>query len=145
MTHYIGIDPGKKGAIALLNKDELILTVADMPDTIPNMWDFIMNLPDIRAAVIEKPFYPRQCGTKNVATMAYNFGILKACLSIRGIPAIEVTPQKWKASLNVASNKDEARRRASDFFPDYADQWKLKKHDGRAESALIAWYAMGVA
>jgi crossover junction endodeoxyribonuclease RuvC len=37
--------------------------------------------------------------------------------------------------------KDGARSLASSMFPDIKDSFKLKKHDGRAESLLIAKYA----
>ena len=41
------------------------------------------------------------------------------------------------------ADKNASRRRASEFFPDCADQWKLAKHDGRAEAAMLAWYGLG--
>jgi hypothetical protein len=40
----------------------------------------------------------------------------------------------------VPKAKDAARARASQLLPQAAHQWPLKKHDGRAESALIALY-----
>jgi hypothetical protein len=41
-------------------------------------------------------------------------------------------------ALGVPKAKDGARAMASKLFPAVATQWHLKKHDGRAEAALIA-------
>jgi hypothetical protein len=40
----------------------------------------------------------------------------------------------------VPAEKDGARARASQLLPQHAGHWPLKKHDGRAEAALIALY-----
>jgi crossover junction endodeoxyribonuclease RuvC len=63
-------------------------------------------------------------------------GILIAC----SIPFTIVDPQVWKKNLGAPAMKDGARARASQLMPTLAAQWPLKKHDGRAESALIALY-----
>ena len=49
-----------------------------------------------------------------------------------------VHPQRWKRELGVPAGKDGARARASQLLPQAAGQWPLKKHDGRAEAALIS-------
>ena len=49
----------------------------------------------------------------------------------------------WKAALNLSSAKSASREQASLTFPDDAAQWARVKDDGRAEAALLAWYAMG--
>ncbi len=63
-------------------------------------------------------------------------GILIAC----SIPFTIVEPHAWKKNLGVPAEKDGARARASQLMPTLAERWPLKKHDGRAESALIALY-----
>jgi hypothetical protein len=63
-------------------------------------------------------------------------GILIGC----GIPFTIVEPHVWKKNLGVPAEKDGARARASQLLPTLAEQWPLKKHDGRAESALLALY-----
>jgi len=44
--------------------------------------------------------------------------------------------------LRVPAAKDAARARASQLLPHAANQWPLKKHDGRAESACIAYWGL---
>jgi hypothetical protein len=42
--------------------------------------------------------------------------------------------------MGVTKSKDGCRARASQLLPEAADQWPLRRHDGRAEAALIALY-----
>jgi hypothetical protein len=49
-----------------------------------------------------------------------------------------VPPRRWKSALQVPASKDAARFRASQLLPQAAHLWPLKKHDGRAEAALLA-------
>ena len=68
------------------------------------------------------------------------FGIIIGILAALAVPYTMVESRMWKKALGVPADKDAARARASQLIPRAADQWPLKKHDGRAESALIALY-----
>lgn len=138
----IGIDPGKKGGIAVLDMADRRVDAIAMPDTPRGLHEALTASTPVSLAVLEKPFYPRQIGTTNAAKIAENYGILKGALLWLDIPTFEVRPKDWKRSLSVSTDKNEARRRAGEFFPLDADQWKLKKHDGLAEAALIAWFGV---
>ena len=141
MTKFIlGIDPGRHGAIAVLDVAAHRVTAHDMPDTIAGLHDLIVSLPIIAAAYLEKPFYPASIGTANAARIAEAYGALKGALQWRSIPAREVMPKIWKASLGLSTSKAASRDKASMLFPDDAAQWKRVKDDGRAEAALIAWW-----
>jgi len=51
-----------------------------------------------------------------------------------------VTPQQWKKHFGLSADKREAVELATSF---YGDQfWSLKKHEGMAEAALIATWAL---
>ena len=134
---YLGIDPGRQGAIVLLNADTNELTVHDMPDTTAALHELIASLPIIKVALLEKPFFPRMIGVK----IAEAYGILKGALAWRSIPAREVAPADWKKRLGLSSNKSASREKAAMAFPDAADLFKHVKDDGRAEAALIALVA----
>jgi hypothetical protein len=58
------------------------------------------------------------------------------------VPITIVHPRTWKRALGVPREKDGARARASQLLPAHAHLWPLKKHDGRAEAALIATYGV---
>ncbi len=146
MTYLLGIDPGKQGGIALLEADRPTAVYSvqtwPMPDTTRALHDLIAGLPIIKVCALEKPFYPASIGTANAGRIGEAYGIIKGALAWRDIPFREVPPKEWKASLNVSTDKNLARQRASEFFPENSDQWRLVKEDGRAEAALIAWFAM---
>ena len=62
-------------------------------------------------------------------------------MSAYKIPLTIVTPQIWQKSAGVRGGKDGSRQRASELFPNYAGLFVRKKDDGRADAALMAWYA----
>lgn len=140
MTTILGIDPGAKGALALLDADTLRVECLDMPDTIEGLHDLIAGLPEIRICVLEQLHAGPQMGRVSIARMFEGYGALKGALAWRSIPTRTVRPSEWKPSLNIPADKTAARRRAAEFYPDDAHQWRLAKHDGRAEAALIAWF-----
>ena len=142
MALILGIDPGKKGALAVLDTETHAVATHDMPGTTRELHDLIAGLPIIKIAVVEKPYYPAINGTSNAGKKGESYGVLIGALEWRDIPFREVPPKDWKASLIVPTDKNAARQRANQFFPDAADQWPLVKHDGRAEAALIAWYGL---
>lgn len=69
-----------------------------------------------------------------------SYGAVLGALAALEIPVTHVTPQRWKKALSVRPGKDAARLRASELLPEHSNTWKLKKHDGRAEAAMIAYY-----
>lgn len=142
MTLVLGIDPGFKGAIAVFDVADRRVSVVDMPDTTTALHDAVSALPAIKICILEKPYYPKIIGTRNVARIAEAYGKILSALTWRGIPIHQVAPKDWKASMNLSSAKADSRERASQVFPDDADLWKLAKHDGRAEAALLAWYGL---
>lgn len=140
----LGIDPGKKGALAVLDCGTLQVVTHDLPDSIPALHDLIAGLPEIRVCCLEQIHAGPQMARRTIGVMFENFGVLKGALSWRSIPVQTVRPSVWKAALNVPADKTAARRRASEFFPDCADQWSRAKDDGRAEASLLAWYGLNL-
>ena len=75
-------------------------------------------------------------------SFGYGFGAILMAITAFQHEHSKVTPVCWKKALAVPKNKDSARARASELMPLCSDIWKLKKHDGRAEAAMIAfWWA----
>jgi hypothetical protein len=140
MALYIGIDPGKTGAIAVMDADDMSVRVFDMPGTIEEKRAILSEIGSVRCAWIEKPFFPRMIGIKNAVTIAQAYGEMKACLFFAGVPTNEVPPAAWKKHFGLSTDKDASRAYASSVFPDQSNLWARKKDDGRAEAALIAYY-----
>ena len=140
MARILGADPGKKGAFAVLETEEMIVTTYDMPETLDEKRSLISDIGRVTCAWVERPFYPRMIGIKNAVTIAQAYGELKTCLFFAGIPTFDVDPSTWKKSMHLSTDKNASRALASQYFPDSADQWSRVRDDGRAESALIAYY-----
>jgi Holliday junction resolvasome RuvABC endonuclease subunit len=141
MTYYLGVDPGKQGALALLSVETGTVNCIDMPDTTAALHDAIAAFPVIKGAMVEKPFYPQMIGLTNATKIAMAYGVLIGALQWRDIPFREVPPKKWKAAMDLSSSKSASREKAAQTFPAQSDLFKRVKDDGRAEAALLALYA----
>lgn len=141
MTYYLGVDPGKQGALALLSTETNAVNCIDMPDTTAALHDAIAAFPIIKGCMVEKPYYPQMIGVTNAAKIAVAYGILIGALQWRDIPFREVPPKKWKAAMDLSSSKSASREKAAQAFPAQSDLFRRVKDDGRAEAALLAVYA----
>ena len=146
----LGIDPGRYGALALYNPTTGDLTVHDMP-TLQVGKRHLVDATEV-ARIIDNwsaqiwEVWLEQVATRPgegaVAAFAFGrgYGVLQGVIAANFLPLQQVTPQSWKKALRVTGNKDESRARASALLPKHAGLWTLKKHEGRAEAALIALY-----
>lgn len=166
---YIGIDPGKDGAVAILSPGAICLTITDTP-TIPGLRKG--NSYDEQAmAGLLRPFSGCMHGTVHVLlelthampgqgvtsmfSMGEGLGLWKGILAAFQIPHTLVTPQRWKKSMLadvvVGECKDKAARtkmlkaasvkQAQRLFPGVAFVGpRGGERDGQAEAALIAEY-----
>lgn len=153
MKTILGIDPGMGGALVSISETEKI--VYDMPtfEITKNggkrrMIDIQKLMHIIKSDKATHVFIERvnaqpQNGVAAAFTFGFGCGVIEACVTAAGIPFTYVTPQSWKKAMSCPADKDGARMRASQLLPDMSHNWDLKKHDGRAEAALIALYGLG--
>lgn len=143
-----GVDPGISGAIARLDLMEGLLEVYDMPVMEVNKKKQVnaQLVTDIFAEQ-HAPVYIEKVGAmpgQGVASM-FNFGksygILIGCAAGLKMETTLVTPQMWQKALKCQKGKDGNRQRACELFPNYAQLFARKKDDGRADAALLAYYA----
>ncbi len=145
MKTILGIDVGMYGALAFNNSKEIM--IYDMPVFERNKTKRL-NCHKIHEIItVQKPdmAYIEQVNAFGMgASSAYNFGwscgAIEAVLACCNVPFSYVTPQTWKKDMQVPKDKNAARMRASQLMPRETHQWDLKKHDGRAEAALISLY-----
>lgn len=160
----IGVDPGISGAIAFglyeKNKDGVmdiqLLNTECFPTKktgIKNRREIDFNELDFRVdysifcvnggrdadIIIEKVNAMPGQGVSSTFSFGMSYGIIIGILSRYGKINF-VTPQKWKKYFGLSKDKDKSRSLASEIFHDNKDDWKLKKHDGRAEAALLTKY-----
>ena len=150
----VGVDCGFSGAIAHYCTRTKDLDVVDMPVILNSKGKNEIDIHSLlhllepeakdRMAVIEQvASRPNQ---SSVATFRFGmgYGALIACVAANKTPMHLVTPQKWKKHFGLTSDKDTSRQLAMQRWPEHYELFKLKKHDGRAEAALIALYGAEV-
>ena len=148
---FVGVDPGISGGIACLDTEKNFLWAVEMPvnknqKTKKSEYDISRIATLLRAA---KPDHvcleavhsmPGQ-GVSSTFLFGKGFGILLGVIGTLDIPLTLVPPRVWKKKYLLGSDKNVSRQRATEFFPACSNFWKLKKHDGLAEAALLTHFA----
>jgi len=149
---YVGIDPGLSGAIAVFDLKNGKLTIHDMPTMEIRVGKSnknviserqlvtILDEPKGAVAFCEKVNAMPGQGVTSMFNFGMGFGIVRGVLAALGYGYTLVTPAQWKKKLGVPQGKDGSRHRAMELFPAYAELFRRKKDDGRAEAALIAYW-----
>lgn len=152
----IGIDPGKKGAIAFYDTESNSVEVLPLPwKKKENRLDAYQLRKSIDSAgridgcFIEKvSAMPRQ-GVVSMFTFGKAFGSVVAVCESLGLDVQLVTPQRWKKGVMVEGKhgKQDAVRLCYDRFPDInllkTDKSRVPSTD-MAEAALIALYGSSI-
>lgn len=141
---FMGIDPGKSGAAALLTHDNKTLIV-DWNDTVPSTirvlreWRHDYN---IILCTLEKVGAAPGQGVSSMFKFGVGTGIWIGILHCLKIPFTEVAPVTWMKGIvnkKKASNSKQASCESClRLFP--KAPITLKKHHGRADAILLAFY-----
>lgn len=144
-TVFIGIDPGKKGGIAVIDIDN------DISFTAPYSNEYLISLlmsisQNNREAVccLEKVGAMPGQGVVSMFSFGQSVGYIKGVLEAFKIPYQEITPQKWKREFGLTSDKAASAEVCRKLFPEIsllATPKCKKPHDGMAEALLMAEYA----
>ena len=135
---YIGIDPGKTGAVAILDDKGKYIIVLDFGQEglMPALIDYA---PVVKFAYLEKVHSMPGQGVVSTFSFGENFGWWQGVLGSLGIPYTTIRPQDWmkKYSLQKSSASDKPGLEvARKLFPEAP--LRLKKHHNRADALLIA-------
>lgn len=140
---YIGIDPGKKGGIAILYENNSVCAYPFSEEILVGI-ALALNASGkpIVAAVEKVGAMPHQ-GVKSMFTFGSGFGFIQGVLSALKIPFQLVPPQKWKKEFSLTSDKKQSVSVCKRLFPELLliPQGCRKENDGMAEAALIAEFA----
>jgi Holliday junction resolvasome RuvABC endonuclease subunit len=143
----VGIDPGLKGAVAVLGDQ---VDVIDMPTRGKEIDGSSLAAYLSRAspglAVVEKVHsMPRQ-GVRSTFTFGKGVGVVLGVLQALKIPWVEVSPQAWqKAVLWGVPGEGKARSLlwARKIFPGVLlEMLRGRKLDGRADALALVWYGV---
>ena len=139
---YIGIDPGKSGAMALIfdGMDETVL----VPFNEQEYCNILRKTSGQRVLTCLEHVgaMPGQ-GVTSMFNFGQNFGYIKGLLEAFGIPYELVRPQKWKKEFGI-SDKNSSVECCKRLFPGvslHRTERCRKDDDNMAEALLLALYA----
>lgn len=145
--YYVGIDPGKSGAITVMNQlsDNGKIYMDSKPFDEEILIDICKELSGekVKCCLEKVNAMPGQ-GVTSMFNFGQNFGFIQGVLKSFGIPFQLVPPQKWKKEFSVNSNKNTSIECAKRLFPNISlkrTERCKKDDDGIAESMLMAEYA----
>lgn len=143
-----GIDPGLTGGITFIEGDEVsayrtpVVTVKKKKIlNLVRIVDYLKLFNPDMVYIEKQQSMPRQ-GVASTFKTGLNYGLYLGLFVALDFKYEEVRAAKWKKDLNVSSDKDLARARASYLLPQASTSWELKCEDGVAESALIAYWGL---
>lgn len=155
----VGCDPGLTGAIAVLDHHGALTVIEDLPTCAIEtagpkakvkrkidaraMRDLLRRVVPANECAVFVMEDMQLLGGSSVQTMgalAHTRGILEAVALLCGMPMSYVTPQRWKKFYGLDSDKTRCLHAARTLYPDAP--LKLAKHHNRAESLLIARWAL---
>ena len=148
--HFLGIDPGLSGALACIDEQGRVVTVAKMP-TQPHGKSKRVSGAGLRTwlaeqqegapvalALLEQVASRPGQGVASVFSFGRSYGAVEGVLSALAVPLDYVTPTKWKPAYGLSgADKAASIAKAIDLFPELAAQ---KLTHGQAEAVLLAEY-----
>lgn len=139
----LGIDPGKKGALAALDAATgALVWLDDMPNPLSGalLADLLVNEIVVAAAVEQQASRPGQ-GHVGPFQHGLGYGIILGTLGALRIGHEIVAAAAWKKAQGLSSDKNRSRALAVQRWPEQAALFARVRDDGRAEAALIAHHA----
>lgn len=142
---YIGIDPGKSGAMAVIYQaldDAVEIVPFDERDYVSRLRDMSVSLVKAKACLEHVGAMPGQ-GVTSMFNFGQNFGYIRGLLEAFQIPYELVRPQKWKKEFGI-SDKNSSVECCKRLFPGVSlrrTERCRKDDDNMAEALLMAEYA----
>lgn len=140
---YIGIDPGKNGALASICGDSIHLIPFSEEEYMQWLFMTTCTGEETFCALERVGAMPGQ-GVTSMFNFGRNYGFIQGLLEASFIPYELVTPQKWKKALGVTGDKNSSIAVCKRLFPGVSlkrTERCAKDHDGMAEALLLAEYA----
>ena len=142
MIVYGGIDPGKRGAFAIIRGDGSIyvcpLASADLKELLLNF-----SSKHHRLCLERVHAMPKQ-GVTSTFTFGEQYGYIKGLLDAYGISYQEIPPERWKREFGLNTDKRKSIEVCKQLFPSVSlrptDRSKVDDNN-MAEACLMAEYA----
>ena len=162
---FLGIDPGQTGSLAMIrvaDGGEKDIRLFDPPlfevksgKKLKHEYDEASMVAALRefsqlekdtSCVLERVSAMPGQGVTSMFNFGMGYGIWRGMLSALKIPYTLVSPVTWKGVVmrDMPKEKDAARLRASQLYPQMSPQLSRKKDIGRADACGLpttAWFA----
>ena len=139
---YVGIDPGKNGAMAIIYPNKTKLIDYSLPTYVFYLRKFQLEEKEFKVIVEKVHSMPGQ-GVASTFSFGENFGKIQGILEALEIPYELVPPQVWQRSCGIPPKSDKKAIASiiSTIYPKaelYGLRGGLK--DGRSDALGIATY-----
>jgi len=140
---YLGIDPGKKGGIALLRDTQLIEARDFDKDLLLSITDSLSREHEASRCCLERVHAMPKQGSVSMFTFGQGYGWIMGVLDAFEISYQTIEPRKWKAEFGLNSDKAQSIDICRKLFPaaTLVPNGCRAPHDGIAEAILMAEYA----
>lgn len=155
--NVLGIDPGQKGALALVASDATLIDLVDMPTIqitktraeidshrlVEILEDWRGLEGEYRVLVERQQAMPKQ-GAASGFTIGQGYGVLLGIFSAQKVSHEIVQPKAWQGAvlgkIAAGTSKDRSRLHAQRLYPE-ADLGR-RKDEGRSDAVCIALYGL---
>jgi len=137
--HYLGCDPGKSGALALVSQYGFADTIG-LDETEADVVTWLCAVrDDISHAYLEKVHSTPPMGVVSAFTFGSSYGFLRGILIALGIPFETISPMSWQKSMGCLTKGDKnvSKAKAQELFP------TIKITHRIADAILLAEYCRG--
>ena len=140
---YLGVDPGKSGAMAIITKKSAFVVPFDEDWYLENLrWVRTQEEPAV-CCLEHVGAMPGQ-GVTSMFSFGQNFGWIQGALQALSIPYELIRPQKWKKEFSITGDKNSSIAVCKRLFPDVSllpSERCRKDSADLAEAVLMAEYA----
>lgn len=147
LKYYFGIDPGRKGGLALIDENKNLLYIEPMP-LLGKGYDYcriqtmIDNLPAQTTILLELKPGVQERSASPTTSFGFHCGVLYG-LCLKANTQI-ISPKTWKKEFDVARNykekRDEMKLRSVQMAEHLFHREFKSTEDGLAEALLLAEY-----
>lgn len=144
---WIGIDPGKSGALAVISEDSFDTMAWALPFEEKRYATELakyIGLAQVKAVCVEKVNAMPGQGVVSMFNFGHNLGFIEGLLQAYELPYQLVPPQTWKKEFSLNSDKQRSIEVCQKLFPHVSllpTEKSRKPNDGMAEALLMAEYA----
>jgi hypothetical protein len=145
---FVGVDPGKTGAVAIVNDIGEPRLVEDIPrfGGEVDAKGFVKMLHEFRSLIVSAAIERTQAMPQTPRSICHSLGMsegmaLAGLLMLHDVRIVRPRPNEWKKVMGVPADKMKAKEKAEMMFPSMKHRLARASDHNRAEALLLADYA----